>query len=244
MAEKKQRSDSYLVSLPGEQPEPWNKRRRKAARSSQPVDWRSIQDDREKYAAYLCSREWSVKREAVRKRSNGTCERCKLLPMDHVHHLTYERKYCEGLEDLQASCKACHEFTHGKSDFDPCSNEPEVKYLMACALQGNDIPPIPVEVLESGPSPGLLLACGTLNSLANLCECMTSPIDLDWQSDVSWSIAAGVDAAIGCRVSLLPSKWRKLFRSETYYSAIHSLGLVAASDPRLWVSESTEGNDG
>jgi hypothetical protein len=39
--------------------------------------------------------------------------------MDHVHHLTYERKYQERLEDLQALCKQCHEFTHGKSDFDP-----------------------------------------------------------------------------------------------------------------------------
>ncbi len=89
-------------------------------RNTTPVaDWRSIQDDREKYAAYLCSREWAVKREAVRKRSGGKCERCHVLPMDHVHHLTYERKYQEELEDLQASCKACHEFTHGKSDFDP-----------------------------------------------------------------------------------------------------------------------------
>jgi hypothetical protein len=244
MAEKKQSSDPYLVSMPEERLEPRNKRRRKAARSSQPADWRSIQDDREKYAAYLCSREWSVKREAVRKRSGGKCERCHVLPMDHVHHLTYERKYHEELEDLQASCKACHEFTHGKSEFDPCSDEPEIKYLMACVLCGNDIPPIPVEVLEFGPSPGLLLACGTLNSLANLCECITSPADLEWQSSVSWSIAAGVDVAIGCRVSLLPRKWRKLFHAETYYSAIHSLGLVAASDPRLWVDENTEVNDG
>jgi 5-methylcytosine-specific restriction endonuclease McrA len=66
------------------------------------TDWRTIADDKEKYQAYLCSREWAEKREAVRKRAGGKCERCSTLPMDAVHHLTYVRKYNEDLEDLQA----------------------------------------------------------------------------------------------------------------------------------------------
>lgn len=83
------------------------------------MDWRTIADHKEKYQAYLCSREWSVKKEAVRKRSGGLCERCLVNEMDHVHHLTYARKYNEALEDLRALCKPCHDFTHGKSQHDP-----------------------------------------------------------------------------------------------------------------------------
>jgi len=81
--------------------------------------WQDMKDGKEKYAAYLCSREWSVLKEAVRERSGGVCERCTVTEMDHVHHLTYARKYRERLEDLQACCKQCHEFIHGKSEFDP-----------------------------------------------------------------------------------------------------------------------------
>lgn len=89
------------------------------ARTARQKDWQSITDDREKYQAYLCSREWAEKREAVRERAYGICERCCVLPMNAVHHLTYARKYDEPLDDLQAICKACHEFTHGKSAIDP-----------------------------------------------------------------------------------------------------------------------------
>lgn len=83
------------------------------------MDWRMISDGKEKYQAYLCSREWSEKKEAVRKRSNGVCERCRVNEMNAVHHLTYERKYAERLEDLQAICNQCHDFTHAKSQYDP-----------------------------------------------------------------------------------------------------------------------------
>jgi hypothetical protein len=83
------------------------------------MNWKKMPEGKEKYAAYLCSREWSVLKEAVRERSGGVCERCTSNPMDHVHHLTYARKYSEELVDLQACCKQCHEFIHGKSDCDP-----------------------------------------------------------------------------------------------------------------------------
>lgn len=83
-----------------------------------------MEDGKEKYQAYLCSREWSVLREKVRKRAGGICERCATHPMDHVHHLTYARRYAERLEDLQAQCKPCHDFTHAKSNIDPARNRP------------------------------------------------------------------------------------------------------------------------
>lgn len=86
--------------------------------------WRTVADDREKYALYLCSREWNSKREAVKSRSQGICERCRHQPMDAVHHLTYIRKYDERLEDLQAICDPCHQFIHGKSDSDPKREAP------------------------------------------------------------------------------------------------------------------------
>jgi nucleoside 2-deoxyribosyltransferase len=88
--------------------------------------WQDITDDREKYAAYLCSREWSALKEQVRSRSGGICERCTVHYMDHVHHLTYKRKYAEQLDDLQACCKQCHEFIHAKSQNDPARDRPAV----------------------------------------------------------------------------------------------------------------------
>lgn len=116
--------------------------RNKKTSASSVADWRNIADDREKYAAYLCSREWSVKKEAVKQRCGGICERCKALPVDHVHHLTYARKYHEELEDLQGRCKPCHEFEHGKDDFDP----KRFDYLLRWLGTPNDRPPMPMEL--------------------------------------------------------------------------------------------------
>ena len=86
------------------------------------MDWKSMPDGKEKYQAYLCGREWGIKKDAVRNRCGGICERCNVNKMDHVHHLTYARKYDERMEDLRALCKECHEFTHGKSSHDPATN--------------------------------------------------------------------------------------------------------------------------
>lgn len=83
------------------------------------IDWRTIDDEREKYAAYLCSPEWGKLRRFVVERSLGLCERCRLNKLDHVHHLTYIRKYNELPEDLSAVCRGCHEFVHGRVGIDP-----------------------------------------------------------------------------------------------------------------------------
>lgn len=83
------------------------------------MQWQDMTEGKEKYAAYLCSREWSVKRRAVERRCNGVCERCHLNDMECVHHLTYARKYKEHLDDLAGWCNDCHSYVHGKSDFCP-----------------------------------------------------------------------------------------------------------------------------
>lgn len=93
------------------------------------MNWRDIQDDRERYSAYLCSREWSVLKAAVHDRAGGVCERCRRNPIDAVHHLTYARKYSERLDDLQGICNACHEFTHAKADYDPAASLPAARIL-------------------------------------------------------------------------------------------------------------------
>lgn len=111
-------------------------------------DWRTITDEREKYAAYLCSREWAVKKNAVHERAKGTCERCGLLPISAVHHLTYERKYREELTDLAGWCQPCHDFTHGKSNYDPSDIRIKVvvNYAKRCIAKGK--PPCPFELTD------------------------------------------------------------------------------------------------
>ncbi len=94
-------------------------------RNFSPVrDWKSMPVGREKYQHYLASREWAVLKEAVRKRSGGTCERCLINEASQVHHQTYERIYQEPLEDLIHLCVSCHKFLSGKSDQDPRSSSP------------------------------------------------------------------------------------------------------------------------
>lgn len=86
----------------------------------------TVETESERYQRYLAGREWSVRKEAVRQRSGGVCERCQYHQMNHVHHLTYARKYNEPLEDLQAICKGCHDFIHAKSNTDPAETAPVV----------------------------------------------------------------------------------------------------------------------
>lgn len=83
-----------------------------------------VETESERYQRYLAGREWSVRKEAVRRRSGGICERCQYHQMNHVHHLTYARKYNEPLDDLQAICKGCHDFIHAKSNTDPVETAP------------------------------------------------------------------------------------------------------------------------
>jgi hypothetical protein len=49
------------------------------------------------YDRYLCSRQWAVKREAVKARAGNICECCKGAPIRDVHHLTYKNIGSESL---------------------------------------------------------------------------------------------------------------------------------------------------
>lgn len=73
------------------------------------------------YGRYLASREWALKKNAVRERSGGICERCKIRPAVNVHHQTYERIGREELTDLIDLCRQCHDFEHGKTETDPAA---------------------------------------------------------------------------------------------------------------------------
>lgn len=83
------------------------------------MNWQDLPDGDEKRHRYYCSREWAEKRNKVRDRSRGICERCDHHHASHVHHLTYRRLYDEPLEDLQHLCAGCHEFISGVSEVDP-----------------------------------------------------------------------------------------------------------------------------
>lgn len=71
------------------------------------------------YKRYLASREWAERKEALRKRSGGVCERCHVRPYESTHHLTYANVGNEPLEDLLACCNPCHEYLSAKRSTDP-----------------------------------------------------------------------------------------------------------------------------
>lgn len=70
-------------------------------------DWR-LCHGRERYDQYLLSDEWLALKQAVYRRSGRVCERCGNRGVRNVHHLTFERLYCEALDDLLGVCRACH----------------------------------------------------------------------------------------------------------------------------------------
>ena len=80
------------------------------------ADWKDLPDGNEKRHAYMASREWALLKEAVKKRSGGTCEHCHRVPGTQTHHRTYARLYAERLEDLLHVCEPCHLFLSGKAD--------------------------------------------------------------------------------------------------------------------------------
>ena len=107
-------------------------------------DHRLAKRDDFDYKRYLASREWAVRREAVRARCGGWCERCHLLPLAATHHLTYEHIGNEPLEDLLGVCVPCHEWLSAKSEFDPLAwwqrfradiGDPEAAGAIIAALQ-------------------------------------------------------------------------------------------------------------
>jgi len=86
----------------------------------------------DRYSEYLNSSEWKAKRRAVKKCCGGVCERCQRFAFDEVHHLTYERRFDEPLEDLQGVCVACHRFIHERSSIDPLV--PSIHVKVCCRV--------------------------------------------------------------------------------------------------------------
>ncbi len=88
------------------------------------VDWKTMREGKEKYSAYLASREWAVLKEQIKQRSRGICEHCLVARGTQTHHQTYARKYKEPLSDLLHVCAPCHEFLSGKSQDNPADTRP------------------------------------------------------------------------------------------------------------------------
>lgn len=66
----------------------------------------------ELYHEYLAnSPEWEARRNAVMFRDGYKCRICG-EDANHVHHLTYERKFNESIYDLIAVCERCHTMIH------------------------------------------------------------------------------------------------------------------------------------
>lgn len=72
------------------------------------------------YHTYLRSDKWRDKRLQVMIRCKGVCEQCHFYPVDHIHHLTYDRFGNEHLDDLQGLCVDCHQAKHPHRTF--CKN--------------------------------------------------------------------------------------------------------------------------
>ena len=97
------------------------------------------------YYRYLASRKWALRKQAVRERSGGECERCRKRPAASVHHTSYRYLGAEPLEDLLHLCGPCHKYESGLSDFDPskCDCDPEAANDWAARLAGDsDLAPL------------------------------------------------------------------------------------------------------
>lgn len=71
--------------------------------------------------AYLASRAWYTRKQALALRSQGKCERCGFGRYQVAHHLTYRHFGAEFLNELLAVCKDCHQFLHARSNVDPAT---------------------------------------------------------------------------------------------------------------------------
>lgn len=100
--------ESFDIAL-RERTETWYK-----ARSIESARLEAVEQEawRARYEAHLDSPEWREARRPVLARSGGRCEHCHEGPVEHVHHVTYERLGAELPEDLLGLCRPCHHAVH------------------------------------------------------------------------------------------------------------------------------------
>jgi hypothetical protein len=63
----------------------------------------------ERYAEYMASPEWAIKRRRVLMRDGHKCQACLDATATQVHHLTYRHLGNEPLYELISVCAPCHE---------------------------------------------------------------------------------------------------------------------------------------
>jgi HNH endonuclease len=64
------------------------------------------------YREYLKTSHWQILRNKKLRLAENRCEDCGSAKDLQVHHLTYERRGEEDLDDLKVLCAVCHEKVH------------------------------------------------------------------------------------------------------------------------------------
>lgn len=67
------------------------------------------------YADYLKTDRWMIVCQRRKALDGYQCRDCGEMEFLNVHHLTYENRGLESLEDLVTLCDECHRKRHGKN---------------------------------------------------------------------------------------------------------------------------------
>ena len=65
-----------------------------------------------KYQKYLLSKAWKAKAAKRMRMDDHRCVRCGSAKNLAVHHITYDRLFCEPMDDLITVCNNCHKKIH------------------------------------------------------------------------------------------------------------------------------------
>lgn len=64
------------------------------------------------YKEYLRTDHWRHTRERKLQEAHRMCQTCGSQRKLQVHHLTYKRRGCEQMSDLEVLCASCHSTKH------------------------------------------------------------------------------------------------------------------------------------
>lgn len=63
------------------------------------------------YKEYLKTSHWSrIREQKIKERP--LCEYCRKRTAKEIHHVTYENRGCEDMDDLRSMCSDCHRKLH------------------------------------------------------------------------------------------------------------------------------------